>query len=249
MQVFHARTDPSISRLSVVTGVTIGLLLVGLGAALAYLAVATPFSQQFSAGPRSSAFGVVMAAFGSTMLVVAPATALIAGFAWLAGVADQTALLGLRRHPVVGLTRVLGADYTAATNVRLPDDRVVSEIIVGPHGIAVFESSPPPALVRVESGRWQLRVGKNVWIPLENPLERTVRSADRVRHWLTAEEPGFVVRVPAAIISADQGLERTSRCAVVTRDGIPAYLDSLPIQRGFNADRRAQVMDLIRSLA
>ena len=249
MQVFQPSPTRSVSRLSVVTGVTIGLLLVGLGAALAYLALATPFSQQFIPEPRSSGVRVVVSALGWTLLIVAPATAAIAGVAWLAGVAERTSLLRTREHPVVGLSRVLGSEYTAATNVELPDGRTVSEIIVGPHGIAVFEPAPPAALMRVDGGRWELRVGKDRWVPLESPLERTVRSADRVRHWLTAEDRGFVVRVHAAVISPDDLLKRTANCAVVTRDGIPAYLNSLPIQRGFTPERRAQVVALLRAVA
>ena len=84
-------------------------------------------------------------------------------------------------------------------------------------------------------------------MPLENPLERAVRSAERVRHWLGGEDRGFVVRVYAAVIASDGQLTRTPNCAVVTRDQIPAYLNSLPIQRGFSADRRAQVIDDLRT--
>jgi hypothetical protein len=248
MQVFQPTATRSVSRLSVVTGVTIGLLLVGLGVVLAYLALATPFSQQFIPEPRSSGVRVVIGALGWTLLIVAPATAAIAGVAWLAGVAERTAMLRPKEHPVIGLTRILGDEYAAATNVRLPDGRMVSEIIVGPHGIAVFEPAPPAALIRVEAGRWELRVGKDRWVPLESPLERTIRSADRVRHWLTAADRGFVVRVHAAVISSDEGLQRTANCAVVTRDAVPAYLNSLPIQRGFSPERRAQVVELLRSV-
>ncbi len=248
MQVFQPATTRSVSRLSVVTGVTIGLLLVGLGVVLAYLALATPFSQAFIPEPRSSGIRVVVGVIGWTLLIVAPATAAIAGVAWLAGVAERTSMLRTRPHPVVGLSRVLGSDYAAATNVRLPDGRIVSEIIVGPHGIAVFEPAPPAALIRVEAGRWELRVGKDRWVPLESPLERTVRSADRVRHWLTAEDRGFVVRVHAAVVSSDDLIKRTANCAVVTRETIPAYLNSLPVQRGFTPERRAQVVELLRSV-
>jgi hypothetical protein len=247
MQVLQPRSPRAGSRLSVVTGLTIGLLLVGLGAALAYLAVATPFSQQFIPAPRASGWRIAAGVIGWTLLIAAPATAAIAGVAWLAGVAERASVLRGRRHPVTGLSRVLGAEYLAATNIRLPDGRAVSEIIVGPHGIAVFEPLPPTALTRVHDSRWELRVGKDRWVPLENPLERAARAADRVRHWIGAEEPGFVVRVYAAVISRDALLTRTPSCAVVTREQVPAYLNSLPVQRGFTPERRAQIIDLIRA--
>jgi hypothetical protein len=246
MQVLQPQSTRAGSRLSIVTGLTIGLLLVGLGVALAYLALATPFSQQFTPAPRASAWRVAAGALGWTLLIAAPAIAAIAGVAWLVGVAERASLLRGRRHPVTGLSRVLGEDYLAATNVRLVDGRTVPEVIVGPHGIAVFEPLPPAALTRVHGGRWELRVGKDRWIPLENPLERAARSADRVRHWIGAQERGFVVRVYAAVISPDGQLTRTPSCAVVTREQVPAYLNSLPIQRGFTPERRAQVIDIVR---
>jgi hypothetical protein len=248
MQVFQPRTARAGSRLSIVTGGAIGLLLVGLGVALAYLALATPFSQQFIPEPRASGIRVIVSALGWILLIAAPATAAIAGIAWLVGVAERASLMRSRPHPVVGLARVLGDEYTAATNVRLPDGRVVSEIIVGPHGIAVFEPMPPAAFTRTQGGRWELRVGKDRWIPLENPLERTVRSADRVRHWLTDEDRGFVVRVHAAVVAPDTGsISRSPACAVVTREQIPAYLNSLPLQRGFTPERRVQIVEIVRS--
>jgi hypothetical protein len=33
----------------------------------------------------------------------------------------------------------------------------------------------------------------------------------------------------------------------VTRDQVPAYLNSLPVQRGFSADRRAEIVDELRA--
>lgn len=248
MQVFQPRATRTGSRRSIVTGGAIGLLLVALGVALGYLALATPFSQQFIPEPRASGIRVIVSAVGWTLLIVAPATAAIAGIAWLTDVAGRASMLRGKPHPVVGLARVLGDEYAAATNVRLPDGRVVSEIIVGPHGMAVFEPMPPAAITRTQGGRWELRVGKERWIPLENPLERTVRSADRVRHWLTNEERGFVVRVHAAVLTSNTAsIARSPGCAVITREQIPAYLNSLPIQRGFTPERRAQIVEIIRS--
>jgi hypothetical protein len=248
MQVFQPGVTRAGSLRSIVTGATIAMLLVGLGAALAYLALATPFSQQFVPEPRSSGVRIIASALGWTLLIVAPATAAIAGIAWLAGVAERAAALRAGPHPVVGLTRLLGEEYTAATDVRLPDGRVVSEIIVGPHGMAVFEPTPPADATRVQDGRWEVRAGKDRWLPLENPLERTVRSAERVRHWLTNEDRGFVVRIHAAVVTPDStSMARSPGCAVVSREQIPAYLNSLPVQRGFSPERRAQIVAIIRA--
>ena len=152
MQVFQPQPTRVGSRLSIVTGLVIGLLLIGLGAALGYLALATPFSQQFAPDPRANGVRVVLGAIGWTLLIAAPAITAVAGVAWLAGVYERASTFRTKPHPVTGLTRILGEDYAAATNVRLPDGRIVSEIIVGPHGIAVFEPLPPQTMTQ-EPGR------------------------------------------------------------------------------------------------
>ena len=248
MQVFHQRASrrPA-SRLSFAMRIAIGVLLLGLGALLAYLALATPFGDRFLPASRSSASTTVAAALGWTLLIVAPAMAGIAGVAWLVGVADQHSALRPRLHPVQGLASVLGPEYTAATNLRLDDGRLVPEVIVGPHGVAVFEPMPPPDLTRQRNGAWELLVGKDRWVPLENPLDRTVRTADRVRRWLAAGDRDFVVRVHAAVITDDGRVPRTANCAVISRDQVPAYLRSLPPQRGLTDERRAAIVEMIRA--
>jgi uncharacterized membrane protein len=247
MQVFHQRASPRpASRLSLAIRIAIGILLLGLGVLLAYLAFATPFSERFLPTGRSSAPVTLAAALGWTLLIVAPAMSGIAGVAWLAGVFDQNAALRPRTHPVQGLATVLGQEYTAATNVRLDDGRLVPEIIVGPHGVAVFEPMPPTAFTRQRNGAWELMVGKDRWVPLENPLDRSVRTADRVRRWLAAGDRDFVVRVHAAVIAGDTRISRSAACAVITRDQVPAYLRSLPPQRGLTDERRAAIVEMIR---
>jgi hypothetical protein len=250
MQVLHSQPVAAGSRRSILAGAIIGLLLIGLGAALAYLALATPFSRRFIPEPHSSSVRTVTDALGGTLLVVAPVTAAIAGMAWLANAARQASIMRTKPHPTVSLARFLGPEYAAASNVRLPDGRTVVEIVVGPHGLAVFEPMPPPALVRTQEGRWELRAGRDRWIPLENPLEHAVRSADRVRHWLTNEDRGFVVRIHAAVVTSDpSSIARSPTCAVVSREQVPAYLRSLPVQRGFSPDRRAQIVAIVRAAA
>ena len=248
MQVFHPRASRRpVTRLSLVMRLSIGVLLLVLGAVLAYMAVATPFSERFLPSARASASSSFAAALGWTLLIAAPAMSGIAGIAWLAGVAEHNAAFRPRSHPVHSLTSVLGPEYTAATNVRLDDGRLVAEVIVGPHGVAVFEPMPPAAFTRQRNGAWELMVGKDRWVPLENPLDRTVRSADRVRRWLAAGDRDFVVRVHAAVITPDARMLRTPACAVITRDQVPAYLRSLPLQRGLTDDRRESIVAMIKN--
>jgi hypothetical protein len=250
MQVVHARTArrPN-ARLSLVKGLVIGLLLIGLGAAMGYLEIATPFADQFMPHGQSSTVSLILSALGWTLLLAAPAIAGIAGIARLANVADRGLMSRRRPHPITALSRILGPDYAAATGIRLPDGRTVAEVIVGPHGVAVFEPLPPREFMRQHGGAWELRIGKDRWVPQENPLERATRTADRVRHWLGTDDRDFVVKVHVALITSDTSLPRTSTCAVITRDQVAAYLASLPAQRSFTTERRAQVFELLRNAA
>jgi len=83
---------------------------------------------------------------------------------------------------------------------------------------------------------------------LENPLERAARDAERVRSWIAAEERDFVVKVYAAVVTPDTSLSRTSACAVISTEQIPAWLASLPPQRSLSSDRRAELLGLIKSI-
>jgi hypothetical protein len=250
MQVVHARsTGRPNTRLSLVSGVVIGLMLIGLGAALGYLAVATPFADRFMPEAQASTAAMIISTLGRILLLAAPAIACIAGIAWLGEVAERGLAIRRRPHPIAALRRILGPDYSAATGIRLPDGRTVAEIILGPHGIAVFEPLPQPEFMRQHGGSWELRIAKNRWVPMENPLDRAARIADGVRHWLGADDRDFVVKVHVAVITLDASLSRTASCAVIARDQVPAYLASLPVQRSFTTERRAQVFQLLRSAA
>ena len=69
---------------------------------------------------------------------------------------------------------------------------------------------------RATSGRrWELRDDRGRWVPIEAPVDRASRDAERVRGWLGGEDRDFVVRVYAAIVTDDKSIERTPACAVV----------------------------------
>jgi len=57
------------------------------------------------------------------------------------------------------------------------------------------------------------------------------------------------VKVYAAVVTSDASLDRTPACAVITPEQIPAWLASLPPQRSLSSDRRAELLDQIRSIA
>ncbi len=250
MEVIRARTTVrQPSRLSQIRGASIGIILLGLALALGYIALGTPYPERFLPQPRMPAALTVATALGWTLLLVAPTLAALAGIAWLVNVIERTARSRPEPPAIGGLAKSLGPEYFGATGVRLPDGRGVAELVVGPHGIVVIEPLLPASLTRNQGGRWELHVGRGRWVPLENPLDRVVRTADRVRHWLGTDDRDFVVKVYAALLIGDGArspIERTAACAVITRQQLPAYLASLPIQRSFSTERRGQVLELIR---
>jgi uncharacterized protein YndB with AHSA1/START domain len=85
------------------------------------------------------------------------------------------------------------------------------------------------------------------WQPIDSPLDRAVRDAERVRRWFGADDRDYVVKVHAAVVDPSQSVERTATCAVITPAQIPAWLASLPVQRGMNADRREGLAAKIRA--
>jgi hypothetical protein len=250
MQVFHARAARPRNLSSLATGLAIGGLLVIVGLALAYVAFATPFVDRFIPSGHVGAGDAIGGALGWTLALVMPAACVITGLARIVGAAETVASGRPRRSHVGAYEGILGDELTAATGIRLPDGRAIPELIVGPHGVAIFEALPPAAATRHVAGQWEVRTEGDRWVPIENPLDRASRDADRVRRWLHDGDRDFVVRVHAAVIAtdaSDQGVARTPSCAVIGRDQIPAFLASLPAQRSFNAERRAHVVDLVRS--
>ena len=138
------------------------------------------------------------------------------------------------------LARSLGPSHLAATDLELPGGRRIHEMVLGPFGIVVLGDVPPPSLSRHVGTTWEIRGERGRWIPIEAPLNRAARDAERVRGWLTTDDRDFLVRVYAAIVTDDQRVERTDACAVVAPGELAAWLGGLPAQRGLTDDRRAQ---------
>jgi hypothetical protein len=131
--------------------------------------------------------------------------------------------------------------------VRLPDGRVVPEMVVGPFGVAIVEEVPPPARSRHRGGTWEVKASGGRWVPIENPLDRASRDADRVRTWLAHDDRDHVTKVHAAIVDPTAGLPRTPTCAVITPDEVIPWLASLPVQRSLTPARLADIVETIRS--
>jgi hypothetical protein len=225
----------------------IGTVLIVVGIVLAYLALATPALRSVlpegRLNPGQMATGMAIWA----VALVAPAAFLLVGFTKLVRILATVRGRVPRRSAAV---RALGdvSDVVVAPVVALPDGRTVSDLVVGSFGAAVIRELPPASATRVREGRWELRTRKG-WLPLENPLERAARDAERVRRWLGHDDADFVVKVYAAVVGPAGAVHRTPDCAVLTPDQVVPWISALPPQRTLTESRRQQIVDSIRDAA
>jgi hypothetical protein len=132
---------------------------------------------------------------------------------------------------------------------QLPDGRRIRNVVAGPFGLAVIGEAPPAAMTRRHGSSWEVRRSDGRWVPLEHPVERTSRDAERLRRWISAEERDYLVKVYAAFVTTDPSISRTPVCAVVGPSEVAAWLTGLPQQRSLYDTRREELVDRIRALA
>jgi hypothetical protein len=249
MQVIAAASPVSRSdRFAVVRSGFVAVLLVLAGIALAWLCLGTAAITAFVPSGRpttlQSAAGVV--AWG--VAILAPASLMILGLARIAATVE--AAQALRPRSVAPeLARSLGPDHLAAMDLVLPGGRYIHELVLGPFGLVILGDVPPAALSRHVGQRWEVRGERGRWIPIESPVDRTSRDAERVRGWLATDDRDFLVRVYAAIVTEDRRVDRSPTCAVVAPGDLAGWLEALPAQRGLTPERRERLVDLIRSVA
>ena len=248
MQVIRARRPSGSASplLPIVGGAVVGVALLCAGLAIAALAFGTSFAERLMTPGRPGPTQMVVGALAWSLALIAPAAFVIIGLARLGSAVERLALMRPQRAHVEAFARNLSDDFVVATKVRLSDGYVIPELVVGPHGVAIFETLPPPSYIRYVGGKWEVRVGRRRWLPTENPLERAARDAERVRRWIAAEDRDFVVKVYAALVVPDNRIQRTPACAVITRDQVPAYLASLPPQRSLTPSRREFIVEQVR---
>jgi hypothetical protein len=237
-----------LDRIAIVRAVVVGVLLLVASGALLWLCVATPIVTGFIPHGRPSALesaGVIVV-WG--FAIVIPAVFGLLGVARLAAVAETLAATRPRRV-TPALAKALGPDHLAATNLRLPDGRRVHELVIGPFGIVVLGHVPSRQATRHVGTRWEIRDDRGRWLPIEDPVQRASRDAERVRSWLAADDRDFLVRVHAAIVTADPNIERSASCAVVAPEALAGWLESLPLQRGFTPHRQERIVEMVRTLA
>lgn len=249
MQVIAVPSPTSLSdRVATVRSFAVGVLLVLAGAALGWLCLGTSLVTGFIPYGRPTLLemgaGIVVWSFA----IVVPAAFLIMGTVRLVSAASA---IGSSRPQRITphLARALGPDHLAATDLVVPGGRRIHEMVLGPFGIAVLGDVPPRAATRHVGDRWEIRDGRGRWLPVESPVQRASRDAERVRGWLATDDRDFLVRVYAAIVTDDPTIERSPSCAVVAPKDLAAWLEALPAQRGLTPERREHLVELVRELA
>jgi hypothetical protein len=242
------RATERLPVIPVVGGTLVGTLLVVGGVIMGYVAFATPFLTWLMPtghlGTGETAIGVVIWA----VALVAPAAFIILGATRLARILSSARHRIPRRSSLERSLGTLPEGVVLARGLTLPDGRGVSDMLVGPFGAALIRELPPSAATRVRNGHWELR-GRRGWIPLENPLERTSRDAERVRRWLAHDDADFVVKTYAAVIGPAPSIARTTTCAVLAPDQVPAWIAALPAQRSLTPGRIERMLDIVRGAA
>lgn len=248
MQVIAAAPPASrASRAAVLRSAVIAVLLIVAGAMLAYLCVGTPIMGTFVPTGRPSAMQAAIGIIAWGFAIVVPAGFLLIGVAKVLGTLES--LSAMRPDAVTPrLARALGSDHVAATNLVIPGGRRIHELVLGPFGMVVLGDVPPPGVSRHVGSRWEVKGPRGRWIPIEAPLDRAARDAERVRGWLATDDRDFLVKVYAAIVTDDMRVERTPACAVVRTAELAAWLEALPAQRGLTPARRERLVELIRSV-
>jgi hypothetical protein len=224
---------------------TVGVALIVAGLLLGYIAFASGFVDRF-ASPRPGAAQSILGAAAWAIALVAPAILVILGAVRLVGGLDDLIGSRPRPRPAASVVDRLPDDHVVVSRVRLPDGRLVPELVVGPFGVAVVEELPPKEATRERGGRWEVRTAVAGWQPMESPIDRATRDAERVRRWLAHEDHDHVVKVYATVV-AREPLRRSAECAVVTPEQLPGWLASLPPQRSLNPDRRAGIVELVQA--
>jgi hypothetical protein len=240
-----ARPAPdAIPRRAITYNALVSIGFIGGGLLIGWFALGTGFVQRFMTA-RPTELQMAAGGLAWTFALIAPAVFLIVGMAKLV---DTIELVDDRRKPPRPATRIaesLPEDHVVAERVRLPDGRVVPELVIGPFGVAVVEELPPARASRHRDGRWEIRLASGAWTPIESPLDRASRDAERVRGWLAHEDHDHIVKVYAALVSHDASVVRTPSCAVVSQVDLGAWLASLPAQRSLYPERRERLVELI----
>lgn len=249
MQVVRSgrRRKPATRYVAAFVAVVVGSMFLGAGVAITYVALTTPVVSDLARLGQGQVGSPLAGTLVWALAFVVPGSLVVFGLARLVSALELSlALRGSGPRPVASLARQLPDDYTVAEEVRLPDRRVIPEIVVGPHGLALIEELPPRRASRQRGPYWEVRLLSGRWVPIENPLDRAARDSERLRRWIRSLEEDFSPRVYAAVVGDGHRVERTNEVAVLTRDQIPAFLAALPPVRHMTPERRARLVEVLR---
>ncbi len=247
MQVIASSRSHKPPASALVLGILVGVVLVGGGGLLAYLTLGTSFLRQFTPAGRANEAQLVAGAIAWSFALTAPALFGVVGLVRLMNVADLVLSSRARPGTVASRANALPDDYVVADRVRLPDGRIVPELVLGPFGAAVVAQLPPLGAIRRTGSAFEVRMSDGRWRAMEHPLDRTSRDAERVRRWLESDDRDHVVRTYAVVVVPEGALERSATCAVVTPEQLPAWLAALPPQKTLTESRRRQLVELVRA--
>lgn len=231
---------------SIVGGTLVGATLVATGLGFALLVIETPLVPRLVPSAGNGATGLTVAVFVWVLALVAGAGLSIAGTNRLAATVATVRTGSVARPSVASMLSGLGDEIAAIAGVVPDDGRPVPELVVGPFGVVVVHELGPNEVVRPTAYSWE-RLTPKGWVPIESPVDRVTRDADRVRHWLTNGDLEFVVRVYAVLITTDRSIPRSAQCAVIDLEQIPAWFESLPGQRSLTDGRRDRLLDRVRA--
>ena len=247
MQLISATSGPVRRPVGpIVSGTLVGAILVAGGLSLAYLAFATPLLPMLLPSGRTGPAQIVTGMVVMSLALVAPLVFVAVGTTRLARL-----IASLRPHPndrsaVERLAASLPEDVVGASDVPLGDNRNIPAMLIGSFGVVVLREAPSPSMTRVTGSAWEARTRKG-WVPIENPMERASRDAERVRHWLSGDDRDYLVKTYAAVVTRrGQDLARSASCAVVSADELPAFVASLPAQRSLTGSRLDRVLEQVR---
>ena len=248
MQMIASPRRPRLPIAAVLLGTLVGLALFGGGLFLGWLALGTPLVTALApATIRPSPSQMVLGGFVWGVALVAPASFTLVG-AWRLSRVVRAITIKPAVRVLTQASAYLGDEYVAASDVRLPEGRLIGNLVLGPFGLAVLTELPSRRVLRRTGASWETRGPDGRWIHMENPVERASRDAERVRAWFSSADRDYVLKVFAALVTTDPTVARTPTCAVVAPEQVPGWLGSLPPSRALNGDRRAQIVEQITAL-
>src|SRR4051794_20627550 len=184
-------------------GSLVGATLLCGGVFLGWLAFGTPLVGTLAPAtirPTMSQIAVGGAVWG--IALIAPAAFALVG-AWRLSRVIRAVTIRPAPRVLTQASAQLSDEYVAASDVRLPEGRVIRNLVLGPFGLAVITELPSARVVRRTGSSWETRGHDGRWVHMENPLERAARDAERVRRWFGSSDRDYVLKVFAALVTSD----------------------------------------------